>query len=368
MLMHRSKLGYRCIRLISDTFVDINVKLVNMYMDRHLIGVLVMTLLLISCGNNTSVDQQSNSTVKQDEIQQLNDAIKTNPKSGPAYLNRARYYFNKEVYAEAIRDLTSCVEIDSANIECVHLLSDAFLNDNRSRQAIETLEDFIKIEPDHIPTLLKLARFQLIIKRHQAAHFNLNAVLKLEPDHARALLLKGSVFRDEEKTLEAVEYLQRAIQSDPDLSEGHLALGQLFEDAGNPLARKYYENALRVDPENPEAKMALANMYWLNDNIPQALAEYDELLEMHPNFSRGYYNRGLIYLETDSLDLAKSAFERAIQLDNKFILAHYYLGETYGLMNNWKEAQVQLDIAKTLSPTNPRIDEKIREINVNLNK
>ena len=162
--------------------------------------------------------------------------------------------------------------------------------------------------------------------------------------------------------MQAVEYLQQAIQSDPDLTDGHLLLGQLFEKAGNPMARKYYDNAIRVDPDNAEAKMALANYYWMANDYENALNEYDRLLAAHNDFSRGYFNQGLIYLELDSLDKASRGFHQAILNDKDFIQAHYYLGETYRMQNDWQQARASLEEAARLSPSDSKIKKSLQEV------
>jgi tetratricopeptide (TPR) repeat protein len=306
--------------------------------------------------NNSPTQNQS------DVIEQLNTQIASSPHSAELYFQRGKYYYDFDTYSEAIRDLIRCTEIDSSRADCWHLLADAYLDDNRSRPAIETLEDFLKIEPKRIATLLKLAEFQTIIKRFKAAHFNLNAILEQDQNHAEALFMKGYLYSQEEKPLQAVESLQRAIQSDPDLVDGHLLLGQLFEQAGNPMARKYYENAIRVAPDNADAKMALANYYWMANNYPVAISLYDNLLVNHPEFARAYYNKGLIYLELDSLNKAYDVLQKAASLQPDFILAHYYLGESKDLMNEFEGAKIHLEDAARLSPNDPKIKAKLSEV------
>ena len=323
-----------------------------------------MGLLACSSGNEHAADETSNQQSDMHKaMSKLNQQIDAEPKEAEGYYQRGKYYYDFTTYSEAVRDLIRCVELDSSRADCWHLLADSYLDDNRSRPAIETLEDFLKVQPKRIPTLLKLAEFQTIINRFKAAHFNLNTILEQDPTNAEALFMKGYLFAEEKKPLHAVESLQQAIQSDPDLVDGHLLLGKLFEEEGNPMARKYYENAIRVAPNNAEAKMALANYYWMSDNYAVAISLYDNLLADHPEFARAFYNKGLIYLELDSLEKASIVLKKATTLEPNFIQAYYYLAETKILMDDWAGAQPLLEKAASLSPTDEKIKAKLREVN-----
>ena len=319
-------------------------------------------LFLQACGLSSSETAPTNKNVVDDLVEKLNEKISSSPDDPSAYFSRGEYYYEKEVYSEAIRDLIRCIELDSSRADCPHLLADSYLDDNRSRPAMEVLEDYLKLYPKDIPTLLKISEFQIFIKKYKPAHFHLNNVLKQDETHALALFQKGLIYHYEEKPIQAVEYLQRSIQSDPDMADGHLLLGQIFEEAGNPLARKYYENAIRVDEDNPEAKMALANYYWMSDNYQAALASYQNLLTDHPTFDKAHFNKGLIYLELDSLDQAILAMEAALTINPRFILAHYYLGEGYFLKGDYAMAKKAVVEASKLSPSDPKIAEKIKDI------
>ena len=163
-------------------------------------------ILSIGCGpSNTepAIDEKH----IDNQIEALNHEISQSPAMPDGYLRRAEFYFDGQLYGEAISDLIKCVELDSSQVECWHLLSDSYLEDNRSRPAVESLEDFLKIDPKHVPTLLKLAELQLIIKKYTPAHFHLNTVLKLDKSNAEALFKKGLIYHYQEKTFASCRIL-----------------------------------------------------------------------------------------------------------------------------------------------------------------
>lgn len=356
-------------RPITNTFVNQKIRSMQtkQYTCITFFPIFILCFFMMSCGSNEPA-QQAELTQEEPTLQALNEAIKQESKNAEVYQKRAAYYMDNEMYSDAVADFILCIENDSARVECWHELSEAYLADNRSRLAVETLEDYLRLHPKDIPTLLKIARLQTIIERYAAAHLNLNAVLKQDPTHARALLHKGMIYRYEDKPLQAVEYLQQAIQSDPDLEDGHITLGQIFEAAGNPTAIKYFENAVRVAPENPETTLGLANYLWRSDNMDQALTYYQQLNEAHPTFTRAHFNKGLMYLEMDSIASAKEAFTYILSLEPENVPAQYYLGEALGLQGDWKAAKVALEKALVFEPSNEKIKLKLTEANYHLNE
>jgi tetratricopeptide (TPR) repeat protein len=293
----------------------------------------------------SSAEEETQKLSGHQGIDQLSEAIKQNPQEADLYFQRGKLYYESEIYSDAIKDLILSTEYDSLYAEAWHLLADAFLDNNQSRQAIETLESFLTIQPDKIETLLKIAEFQLIVERYKAAHLHIDKILRSQADHAEALFMKGLIYRAEGLNIPAAEYFQKAVQSDPDLVDGYLLLGELFEQARNPLALRYYQNALRIQPDHKEAKLAIANFYWTQDNYPAALETLDALISQDPFFTKALFNKGLIYLELDSLDKAYESLTMASKSDPTFARAHYYLGhtkersgETDAALNHFKNA------------------------------
>lgn len=62
---------------------------------------------------------------------------------------------------------------------------------------------------------------------------------------------------------EARALAQRAVELDPRKADYHALLGQLVLEAGvKKLAKRHFEDALKVDPEHPEAKAQVKKLRW----------------------------------------------------------------------------------------------------------
>jgi tetratricopeptide (TPR) repeat protein len=60
-----------------------------------------------------------------------------------------------------------------------------------------------------------------------------------------------------------------------------------------------------------------------DDNVRMALL--NKVIGLDPKLARAFYNRGVLYMNKGDLTRAKSDFQKAVQLDEKYINAHYNL-------------------------------------------
>jgi TolB-like protein len=161
-----------------------------------------------------------------------------------------------------------------------------------------------------------------------AAETHFAQALKLDPNYALALAgysqVEGLIYRDIEPTpvhLERAEQLaRRALSTDPQLPEAHVALGRFYGDEHDYLrAAREFREALRTQPESAHA--------W--DLLSWAL---------------GYQQ------PPDALEAEKAARE-AIRLEPSRFMADYHLERALFLQGRYDEAGAAFEAAKELSPT-----------------
>jgi tetratricopeptide (TPR) repeat protein len=61
-------------------------------------------------------------------------------------------------------------------------------------------------------------------------------------------------------------------------------------------------------------------------------------------------NRGIVYSDMGDIDQAMANFEKAIELDPEFTLAHYNRGLAYGKIGNLDQAIIEFDRAIEQDP------------------
>lgn len=287
------------------------------------------------------------------DLAEMNILLQADPNNDSLYYQRAKVYYNLEAYDEALKDLNHAISIDSMRPAYYHLLADVFLDygrPNDSRRAIEVLKLAAKRFPGRIPTLLKLSEFQLIVKQHSDALGTLNQVLQIDPQNAEAFFMAGRVALDKGDTTAAVASFQKSVKINADNADAWIFLGRIFSNKDNPVAVQYFDNALRVDTNNVDARQDLGMFYKRRGEFDKAFKEYRDIIIRNPDYSDAYFDMGMIYLELDSLDKAYNNFDIAIKTDPIFVKAYYWRGVTSEKQGNLPSALVDYKQASGMSP------------------
>jgi TolB-like protein len=81
---------------------------------------------------------------------------------------------------------------------------------------------------------------------------------------------------------QAEQAARRAIQIDPELADGYVALGRAIRDSNRAQAEEYYLKALALDPNNPEALNYYASALANAGRIKQSIAPAQHLRSLEP--------------------------------------------------------------------------------------
>ncbi len=141
-------------------------------------------------------------------------------------------------------------------------------------------------------------RFALAYVRIGQAHLDLSHTYDVSVSHVRG----------EDRTARAKAAIDRALELTPGLAEAHLALGRILDD---PARRRVeFATAVRLEPDNARAIVALANLQPLQEREPY-LKRAEEL---DPRSREVVMSLGRLYRSLGRYREAESQFDRAIAL------------------------------------------------------
>ena len=155
------------------------------------ICLVLLVFLTIACGGDASNDTSPVPPPSAPPVtgtgsalvKEITESLQKDPLNGDLYYSRAKIFYEKEMYDEAISDMAQAMRIDSVNVDYHHLLADVFLDYYKSRQALQTLERAAVLYPKRIPTLLKLSEFQVILRQNDEAFTTIDQILKIDPQN-----------------------------------------------------------------------------------------------------------------------------------------------------------------------------------------
>ncbi len=326
-------------------------KIMNLIHPLRVFYALLVFLQLTACFDNSSKPEaEANVVTGNAEIDDISAKLSVNPKDASLYAMRAEAYYQQEGYDEAIADLARAMQIDSAKAEYYHLLADVYLDYYQSRRALSTMELAATKFPERIPTLLKLAEFQYILKQFDESLLTVSRILTLEPNNAEAYVMMGLNFEEKGDEGRAINSFQTAVEKNPDLADIWIKLGQLFAKRGNPVASRYFDNAIEAAPMEVLPLYAKAQYLHENDELDEALAVLKDVTRLDPRYAEGYFRTGIIFLEMDSLEQAYNNFNIVVNIDPALPKGYFYRAFAAQKQGNISAAKSDYQHALNLDP------------------
>ena len=170
-----------------------------------------------------------------------------------------------------------------------------------------------------------------------------------------------SAFEDFEKLKQSEQLYERAIKLDPNFALAFARYSQLenwivhtFDrtPARREKARNLAERALQLQPDLPEAHLALGFSYYYGDD------NYDAALEQFEIAQRGLPNESEVYLDIGAIQRRQGKWaestvnlEKAVSLNPKDSWPLQQLFFNYQMLRNFDAANKTIDHALALNPT-----------------
>jgi len=154
------------------------------------------------------------------------------------------------------------------------------------------------------------------------------------------------------KTKEAA---QKAIQLDPTLADGYVAMGmaRMFFDWDLAGAEKDLKQALDLSPHSSLAMDSYASFLVLRSRFDEAVATFKKALELDPLSAALYSDLGWAYWVSGQFDRAIPHLRRALELDRNLSAARRSLGLSYLSIGKKSEALAELKTGVQLAPGSP---------------
>lgn len=165
--------------------------------------------------------------------------------------------------------------------------------------------------------------------------------------------------RQERNIPGAIQHYHKALEIDDGNAEAHLQLGHLYLTENDyrdfKLAEHHLKEALRLQKEDdavrrgiaPEVQTMLGTLYTnqkrYNDAVKSLEDAIADINNSQPHFAWG--NLGWAHYEHEKYPEAEKALSRAVQLQPRFCVGHYRLGQTYMALKNYERAEQALSQA-----------------------
>jgi tetratricopeptide (TPR) repeat protein len=285
------------------------------------------------------------------ELKALNAQLISEPNNAELYNKRAKIYIALKQFSEAAGDGLRARDLDSTKADYYVTLADVYFASNQTRHSKEMLEAAVKKFPESTEALLKLAELYFIVKQYENSLAFINKALKIDDHIAKAYYLKGSVYKEAGDTSKAISSMITAVEQDNKYFDAFFDLGILHAVHKNPMAFEYYDNALRVKPNNPEVIYAKAKLLQDLNKIDESILLYENLLTVNKDDEHALYNLGAIYLDRKKeTKKAIDYFSKAVTVNPKYTEAYFARGVCFQLLKDKNSALADFNMSLQITP------------------
>src|SRR6187455_336495 len=168
-----------------------------------------------------------------------------------------------------------------------HKTGDLQSAEKELRRALNLGMDPARVVPQLGRTLLELGQFQQVLDETKSL-FEARSSAEIATLRGRASLALG-------RGDDARELFKRALEDKPDSSDALVGLAQYsLTKQDLAAASQYSEQAVSVDPKNADAWLFKGDLLRAEGKIDLALAAYEEVVRLRPNYAQAYLNKAFI--------------------------------------------------------------------------
>ncbi len=219
----------------------------------------------------------------------LNRALKLKPDSVDTLYLLAEVYFEQARPLDALELLIRARKLAPENTDVIFLMARVSMTQNYFEDAIPLLESGVKIAP-HRPDLhAALGESYFMSGKTEKAIEQFQKLIELEPS-ARSYAFMGLAYRHLGRFDDALKYFQEGLKRDSRNTSCLFNIGFIEERQGNySRAEDLLQQALRSNPDFPEALLELANLRSKDKRFADAIELLRRFVKVSRDPADGYY-------------------------------------------------------------------------------
>ncbi len=185
-------------------------------------------------------------------------------------------------------------------------------------EAVKTLTALVTKNPSNEKYLRLLARAQEGARNPSGASVTYSRLLDLQVPDADLLILRAECYIKTGETSRALSDIGKYLEYYPDNKKAICLAGKTESAAGDNLkALEYFSRNLQLHPHDADCYIDRANAYFVSKSWDLAINDYGMSLDLKPDNSEVWLNKGIALLRLGKTDDACFDFKKSFRLGNK---------------------------------------------------
>ena len=325
----------------------------------------------------------------------VNNPATTRAHLAQSFGEMAGFYHAHHLYTTAEACYVNAETLAPTDFRWPYLLGYVHQQASNPGAAVTAYRRALQIRPNYAPAEMRLAEVYLELNQSDLAEPLLRKLIDVDEVRGAALFRLGRLSFDRKDYQDAVNYYQQALEARPQATRIHYTLAMAYRGLGDverarthlqqrgdgepkiedPLvddlgmllkgarphlfraiesvraghyddAKRGFSEALKIDPDNGNARVSYARVLYLMGDRAGARRELKEVLRRDSNHALGNFLMGLLVEETGAQETALQYYHQALIADPQHSGAHYLLGNAR--MREGKFAAAERHYRKTL--------------------
>ncbi|MGD2099691.1 MAG: tetratricopeptide repeat protein [Desulfobacterales bacterium] len=261
---------------------------------------------------------------KEDEqaIPQYQRALEIDPNLAQPHINLGEALERQGKMDEALEHYRTALELKPELPEALNNIGGILSKQGKTEEAIQYFQNALKFRPHYALAHFNLARALVKIGRTEEGIRHYYAAIQFKPDYVAAHNDLGSIYINMGEEQKAIQHYMAALQIDPDLVEVYNNLGiALMQEGKIDAAISQFQKALKLKPGFIMAENNLNRALAIRQRLETEISRIDKLLKDNPENFVLHFQLGNLYFRKGEQDQAIKQYNRALQLNPKFVPA-----------------------------------------------
>ena len=200
------------------------------------------------------------------------------------YETRADGYVQQEKFREAVIEYKNAVRATSNNPAIHWKLAVAASKVGDPSTAFTSLSRVVQLDPTHFDAKWSLGDLYLALGNTDEVAKIADTLLVARPQHPAGYLLRAGLALGTGQATEAIGLLKQAVERDPTMVRSLLALANIYFAQQEPKqAAEWYERAVKADPNSAEAHIARGQFLLATGTHDEGREEFRQAVEVSPD-------------------------------------------------------------------------------------
>jgi len=240
----------------------------------------------------------------------------TNPDLASPFRNRGIAYAAKAQYDRAIEDLDQAIRLDPKDAPAFNDRGNAYKAKAQDDRAIEDYDQAIRLDPTLARAFYNRGNAYQGKVQYDRAIEDYDQAIRLDPKYAPAFYNRGSAYAAKAQYDRAIEDFDQAIRLDPKFAPAFYNRGNAYAaQAQYDRAIEDFGQAIRLDPKFAAAFRNRGTAYVAKAQYDRAIEDLDQAIRLDPKDAAAFLNRGIAYFGIARFAVAAGDFQQSLSIN-----------------------------------------------------